>query len=92
MSDRSESRCKFLIAWVGQCNYAADQSDFCAEHRSKVCRVCGQQATKECSYAGQFVCGALLCDSCEGYEDSGKPCGVWGFLNHSHRKKEVPND
>ena len=87
MGDRSESRCEFIRAWAGQCKSAADQSGFCEEHREKKCIVCGHQATGECSYSGQFVCGAPLCDSCEGYTDRGKPSGVWGFLNHGHRKR-----
>lgn len=92
MTDRYENRCSFIIAWAGQCKSVADQSGFCEEHRGKKCDVCGKQATHECSYEGQFVCGAPLCDSCEGYTDKGKPRGAWGFLNHGHRKKEDRND
>ena len=62
-------------------------SDFCAKHAEKKCRVCGNQATKECEYCGQFVCGVPLCDNCEGYEKKSDDPGVWGFLNHTHRRK-----
>lgn len=92
MTEHHENQCKFVIAWVGRCNADTSQGDFCDAHLQKKCCVCGNQATKECSHAGQFVCGAPLCDSCEGYVDRGKPSGVWGFMSHRHRKKESGND
>lgn len=81
-------KCKFDKAWVGECKAdAVDGSSYCSEHKDQKCCVCGEQATKECSYTGQFVCCYPLCDNCEGWEDLDKPSGNWGFMNHAHRKK-----
>ena len=86
--------CKFDIAWVGACGKEADGSGYCEAHRGKKCSVCGAQANRECSHTGQFVCGAPLCKDCEGYQTEknsfgGEEHGAWGFLRHSHRRKEV---
>lgn len=92
MTDRYENKCKFDIAWVGRCNAVTSQGDFCDTHLQKKCWVCGSQADHECSHTGQFVCGAPLCPSCEGYEDSDKPRGTWGLMNHRHRRRGASND
>jgi hypothetical protein len=83
------SKCSYDIAWVGCCKKetAAGQI-MCDEHAKEKCISCGAAAIKQCDYTGQFVCGYPLCDDCEGWTDSTKPYGGWGFLNHSHRKKE----
>lgn len=60
--------CRFNMAWVGHCNQPC-VGDICEKHAKKKCR-CGKQATRECSHAGQFVCGAPLCDDCK--------CGIQG--------------
>ncbi len=65
----------------------AEGMTLCKEHMKIICKSCGEQATHECSYAGQFVCGAPLCENCEGWEDRSKDSGSWGFMNHSHRVK-----
>ena len=82
--------CDFSVAWVGKCK-SESENKFCEKHEKVKCCVCGSQATGECCHTGQFVCGAPLCDSCEGYTkenvDSGS--GVWGFANHAHRAKEA---
>lgn len=81
--------CKFNLAWAGSCgNLVEKNEDFCAKHLKETCCVCGEQATRQCDYTGQFICGYPLCDNCEGWEDLNKPSGAWGFLNHSHRRKE----
>lgn len=92
MTDRYENRCKFDRAWVGRCNAVTSQGDFCDVHLQTKCCVCGNQADHECNHTGQFVCGAPLCPSCEGYVDRDKSGGSWGFMNHGHRKKESRND
>jgi hypothetical protein len=84
-----EFGCPFVIAYVGRCNRFRGESGYCSRHASEKCSVCGGQASRQCSYAGQFVCGAPLCKNCEGWEDQSKSSGAWGFLNHSHRRKPV---
>ena len=78
--------CKFDIAWRGRCGTAC-QGQVCEQHEKVKCCVCGAQATHECDHTGQFVCGAPLCDNCEGFTDTTKPSGGWGFMNHAHRAK-----
>jgi hypothetical protein len=81
--------CKFERGWADRCKKPAEEGeDFCIEHLKVKCCVCGKQAIRECSYLGQFVCGAPLCADCEGWEDLSKPSGNWGFLNHSHRRRK----
>lgn len=81
------SKCTYSVAWRGHCQAACD-GDLCVEHLKRKCVSCGKQATNECNHTGQFVCGAPLCDSCEGRTDTSKPSGGWGFANHTHRSKE----
>jgi len=60
------SKCKFAIAWVGKCNKETASEEYCEEHKSVRCCVCGNQATHECSetvFGGSLVCGMPLCDS-----------------------------
>lgn len=55
--------CKFEIAWVGQCKKpVVEGTEYCTEHLSLKCRICGEQATHECAETFQFVCGVPLCD------------------------------
>lgn len=82
-------KCKFDLAWIGSCKQEADDSGFCATHQKEKCQVCGGQATRQCEYTGQFVCGVPLCDNCEGYQEKGKPSGVWGFMNHRHGSQDA---
>lgn len=77
--------CKFVKAYIGKCGKG--ESDLCEEHAAKKCCVCGGQATEECSYSGQFVCGAPLCPNCTYGTDRSKPSGAWGFINHIHIPK-----
>ena len=79
--------CKFDIAWRGKCGEGTEE--ICKKHREVKCCVCGEQATHDCSHTGQFVCGAPLCDNCEGFVDETKPSGGWGFMNHGHRRKVI---
>ncbi len=83
------SQCKFQISWVGRCKGEVMADELCSTHIDVSCVVCNQQAVRECDHTGQFVCGAPLCDTCEGFVDQGKPSGGWGFMNHGHRRKEV---
>jgi hypothetical protein len=81
------TQCRFVLAYAGQCPNEVTDTEFCERHAKIICVCCRQQATHECSYAGQFVCGFPLCDNCEGFEDPTKASGAWGFLNHFHRPK-----
>ena len=83
----AEFGCRYLPAYSGRCGALAGESGFCAHHVGKECRVCGVQATNECNHTGQFVCGTPLCSDCEGWVDTSKASGSWGFMNHSHRVK-----
>lgn len=80
------SYCRYQPCWQKRCNKECE-GEFCATHLNEKCSVCGEQASNECDHTGQFVCGAPLCDSCEGFTDTSKPSGGWGFMNHSHRKR-----
>jgi hypothetical protein len=80
-------RCAFEHAYRGRCTQpAVEGTRFCADDLKLRCGTCQEQATHSCDYTGQFVCGALLCDRCEGIEEPGDP-GTWGFTNHRHRRK-----
>mgnify|MGYP001259955189 CR=1 FL=1 len=59
------TQCRRMMSWAGRCQ-STDINDngFCANHAKDRCH-CGKQATKECGHAGQFVCGAPLCDDCK---------------------------
>jgi hypothetical protein len=85
-----KNKCRYKRAYsLTNCNQEADKSGFCKEHKGKKCCVCGEQATHECNYTGQFVCGYPLCDNCtEGKAgDSNKGLG-WGFIGHTHIRKQ----
>jgi len=85
----SYSKCRYDLAWRGYCGQSFI-GDLCEKHDGIKCSSCGAQATRECSYAGQFVCGFPLCANCEGYNDCGEAAGVWGFMNHYHKRKSDP--
>jgi hypothetical protein len=60
------AQCKFHLAWIGQCCIeTAPFSDFCEEHKDKICCSCGAPATHECNETMGLICGAPLCDNCE---------------------------
>ena len=84
--------CKFVISWVGQCRHdTVKGSGYCKQHHDKKCCVCGAQATHDCSQTGIAVCGAPLCDNCEGYVDSDDGWCSRDFSNHKHRRiKALP--
>lgn len=87
--------CKYDLAWCGPCGKpVVEGSEYCEAHHGKECTVCKHQAVRECSYTGQFVCGAPLCENCEGHENRPGDPGYttnpglgWGFMNHTHRAK-----
>ena len=83
----AEFGCRYRPAYANGCGALAGESGFCANHVGKKCCVCGDQAANECNHTGQFVCGAPLCGDCEGWVDTSKAGGSWGFMNHSHRVK-----
>lgn len=83
----AEFACRYYPAYSGRCGALAGESGFCARHVGKTCCVCGDQAVSECNHTGQFICGAPLCADCEGWVDTTKAGGSWGFMNHSHRVK-----
>lgn len=82
-------KCKFVIAWVGECGIDAGPSGYCGEHRDEECCSCGKQATHECEETMGLVCGFPLCDDCEhtirenGTNSGPVPPGLGG-----HCKKE----
>lgn len=79
--------CNFNKAWQGKCkNPRAGKSEYCKDHKGLKCCVCGKQANRECDFAGQLVCGALLCKDCYGWHDS--TLSNLGFLGHRHSKRE----
>lgn len=79
--------CRYDMPWAGRCRRpTTHESGICEDHRGEKCVVCGGQSTHGCSYAGQFVCGAPLCDDCTDDTTPG-PFGSWGFLNHIHKRK-----
>jgi hypothetical protein len=82
-----EFTCPFVSEGEGRCCRPIRWSGFCARHSGLPCIVCKSQATHECCYAGQLVCGVPLCADCEGWNDPQESCGTWGFMNHYHRRK-----
>lgn len=55
--------CPFVIGWVGQCKKGVEAGEiYCEKHREEKCFSCKGQATRDCSHAGQFVCGMPMCD------------------------------
>ena len=59
------SKCTYDKGWAGKCKHeAGEDSAFCPLHEEKRCSSCGKQATRDCDYCGQFVCGAPLCPDC----------------------------
>lgn len=92
MSIPDYGSCTFSTYGVA-CGKETIGSDFCDEHSKSKCSSCGQPATHGCSFCGQFVCGAPLCDDCAYASDKG-PSGSWGFLNHIHIKKgaQLPSE
>ena len=59
--------CGFSAAYAGQCKSTKVlDNGQCENHQDKCC-MCGELATQSCSHAGQFVCGAPICDSCNHY-------------------------
>lgn len=79
--------CRFTPAYSSACGQPTTNANGICSAHTKVCAVCCDLATSECSYCGQFVCGTPLCDHCEGWNDSTKSSGSWGFMNHAHRRK-----
>jgi hypothetical protein len=83
--------CVYRFAYSShRCGAETNGGLVCDTHAVRECSSCGAQATQECDYCGQFVCGAPLCDDCQGFEDRSKDSGAWGFMNHSHRRKPTP--
>tara|TARA_R110000744_G_scaffold46030_1_gene101978 strand:+ start:297 stop:671 length:375 start_codon:yes stop_codon:yes gene_type:complete len=59
--------CGFDMAYAGSCKSTKIlDNGQCEKHQDKCC-MCNKPATKSCSYAGQFVCGAPTCDNCNHY-------------------------
>jgi len=92
----ASSTCIYDPCWQNRCGKpTVNGTSFCESHHGKKCVVCGEQATRECNFTGQFCCGAPLCDNCEDYEMEvnfmgTKDHGAWGTLRHGHRKKIKP--
>lgn len=83
------SECKFDVSWVGRCKKPTlGESEYCAVHYGMKCCSCKAQATHDCDRTGQLVCGAPLCDACDGFETPGAGYGFFGFGGHGHRSKQ----
>ena len=65
MSVKEHNGCKFIKAWIGTCKKeTVDNTEYCREHKEKLCR-CGNQSTHDCDITvGPLVCGSLLCSKC----------------------------
>jgi hypothetical protein len=62
MKEYDPTKCRFVISWAGQCQKPpAEGIQYCDEHKSKRCVVCGDQAIHDCSIAVSLVCGSPLC-------------------------------
>ena len=85
------NQCKYWPSWQPQCR-AECEGDFCEKHAAIYCCVCRDKATHECDHTGQLVCGAPLCNNCEGHTDTSKPAGRWGFMNHTHGPRRKSNE
>lgn len=78
------TECRFDECWVGTCNAeVVDGEDFCEKHLGQKCW-CGEQATRNCSIACSFVCGAPLCDEHECKCIAG---GLTGSHGNKHSEK-----
>jgi hypothetical protein len=83
------NQCAFDVSWVGRCREAAEyDSEFCPKHNGMKCVSCKARATHDCDHTGALVCGAPLCDGCDGYQEPGASHGFFGFGGHSHRSKQ----
>ena len=80
--------CTYWPSWQPQCRQTCE-GEFCEKHANIMCCVCGSKAVHECDHTGQFVCGAPLCNNCEGHTDTSAKSGSWGFANHTHRRKAM---
>lgn len=66
-------KCPFVIAWHGRCKQpVVNSAERCETHQPVGCEICGELATHECSFSGQFVCGSPLCDNEDCYENHGR--------------------
>ncbi len=59
-------KCKFDIAWYGQCPTDTEK-EFCEKHLGVKCFNCQAQATTECDSAGSLVCGMPRCEDHDHY-------------------------
>jgi hypothetical protein len=81
--------CKFDEAWIGQCKKTVVcDTEYCEKHGSIKCCSCKAQASYTCDRTGALVCGAPLCDGCDGYETPGAGFGFMGFGGHGHGTKQ----
>lgn len=53
--------CRFIRAWIGQCNEPVEDGDFCEEHTKSKCYKCSSQATRDCAHTSFLVCGFPMC-------------------------------
>lgn len=68
--------CGWQVAYRGPCQTAVDTpGGRCPRHPHRPCEGCGHPAVGECTFEGQFVCGAPLCDRCWHYP-SGSGHGI----------------
>jgi hypothetical protein len=80
-----EELCGFDVAWVGACK----QMRPCPKHAGTKCCSCCAPATRDCDHTGQFVCGAPLCDECDGRNGDASKGRGWGFTGHEHVTKSA---
>lgn len=92
--DKKSIRCKFDIAWSGQCKNVATDNGYCDEHKNLMCNSCGKKATHSCyETMGPLVCGSPLCEDCEhtiqsnGCNSGGKL--PKGYKAHCQKGKQI---
>lgn len=62
--------CRFNLAWVGKCGRALTSESemrnaLCGEHLGIRCKVCGEQALRQCGRGLSVTCGRPICNKCK---------------------------
>lgn len=89
LAEHGSDGCTFDRAWCGPCGkpLASGSDILCDEHLPLRCSSCGKQATRDCEYTGQFVCGFPLCVACGPVVDPNQAdFGMFG-MRHEHKPK-----
>lgn len=73
--------CKYHLAHHKLCGKETDGGKLCDHHLQVRCVSCHAQATRNCTYEGQTICGVALCDDCEHVQLEG--VGNGQFYSHA---------